>query len=642
MGKNDIVAGIRLEGEKEFKDAITSVNKSLASNKSEMALLKAEYAGQENSLEALSKKHGVLKKILQEQERKVDATRNALEHAKQSYDNVGKGLEKLWVDLEKATDKMQELENIYGSASKEAQEQRKVVEQLSGAIEKGETNWKKAGDRVKDWESKLNTAQAQAVQANKALNRNAAYMKEAEEATDQCASSIDKFGKEIAKVEAETNTLGDTLKANLASAAIEKGAELLENGAVAIKDAMVDTSKASAQLAASTGLSESAAKRYQKVMQQIKGNNFGEDYQDVASAMSEVIQIMGELDDGAMQDITESAITLRDTFGMEVNESIRAADVMMKTMGVDAATAFDLIAKGAQNGLNRSGELVDNITEYGQLWGQAGFSAQEMFAILENGLNSGAYNLDKVNDYVKEFGVSLADGRIEDNLSSFSKETAALFESWKNGEASASDVFYSVINDLSEMTNKQEALTVASEVWSALGEDNAMQVITALDDVNEAYNNVQGTMDGLKETKFSDLESSIKNLGSALQERFITPIADAAAPAIAGLANAAADIIRPAEEKVDQFYEDIVSTSETIRQNVETVGAEFSAATEGVDRVAALGSRLQELNSVEKRTSVQKQEMAAVVAELSQSVPALAGAYDAEKDALSMTNGWRS
>lgn len=163
LGKNDIVAGIRLEGEKKFEDAITSVNKSLASNKSKMALLKAEYAGQENSLEALSKKHEVLKKILQEQERKVDATRNALEHAKQSYDNVGKGLENLWVDLEKATDKMQELENIYGSASKEVQEQRKVVEQLSGAIEKGETNWKKAGDRVKDWEAKLNTAQAQAV-----------------------------------------------------------------------------------------------------------------------------------------------------------------------------------------------------------------------------------------------------------------------------------------------------------------------------------------------------------------------------------------------------------------------------------------------------------------------------------------------
>ena len=639
MGKNDIVAGIRLDGEQDFKAALANINKSLVSTKSEMSLLKAEFAGQENSLEALSKKHEILTRILQEQNRKVDATRSGLQHAKESYDNVGKGLEKLWIDLEKATDRMQEMEQIYGDTSQEAQEQRKVVEQLSTAIEKGEANWRRAGDRVQDWETKLNTAQAQAVQANHTLNQNAAYLKEAQESTDKCATSIDNFGKKITKVEAATDTFGDTLKANLASAAIEKGAQMLEKGVEAVKDAMMDGSKASAQLAASTGLSETAARRYQKVMQQIRGSNFGEDYQDVASAMSEIIQVMGELDDVAMRDITESAIALRDTFGMEVNESIRAADVMIKTMGVDAATAFDLIATGAQNGLNRSGELVDNITEYAQLWGQAGFSAQEMFAILENGLNSGAYNLDKVNDYVKEFGVSLADGRIEDNLSSFSSQTAALFESWKNGEASTSDVFYSVIKDLSEMTNKQEALTVASTVWSALGEDNAMQVITALDDVNEAYTNVQGTMDELKETKFSDLESSIKNLGSALQERFIAPIADAITPAIAGMANAAADMIRPAQEQVDQFYEDVVNSSAAIRQNIENVGEQFNTATEGIDRVAALGGRLQELNGVEQRTTVQKQEMAAIVSELSQSIPELNGAYDAERDALNMTNG---
>ena len=35
-----------------------------------------------------------------------------------------------------------------------------------------------------------------------------------------------------------------------------------------------------------------------------------------------------------------------------------------------------------------------------------------MFTILQNGLDNGAYNLDKVNDFVKEFGVSLSDGRI--------------------------------------------------------------------------------------------------------------------------------------------------------------------------------------------------------------------------------------
>lgn len=106
--------------------------------------------------------------------------------------------------------------------------------------------------------------------------------------------------------------------------------------------------------------------------------------------------------------------------------------------------------------------------------GQAGFSAEEMFTILQNGLDAGAYNLDKVNDFVKEFTISLADGRIGENLGSFSEGTADLFQKWQEGKATAKDVFYSVISDLKNATNEQEALTTASTVWSALGEDNAM------------------------------------------------------------------------------------------------------------------------------------------------------------------------
>ena len=80
-------------------------------------------------------------------------------------------------------------------------------------------------------------------------------------------------------------------------------------------------------------------------------------------------------------------------------------------MGLDAEEAFDLMAKGAQNGLDKSGELADNLARSGSLYQQAGFSAKEMFAIMQNGLDSGAYSLDKVNDFVKEFSISLADGR---------------------------------------------------------------------------------------------------------------------------------------------------------------------------------------------------------------------------------------
>ena len=103
-------------------------------------------------------------------------------------------------------------------------------------------------------------------------------------------------------------------------------------------------------------------------------------------------------------------------------------------MGLTSEEAFDLMAKGAQNGLDKSGELADNIAEYGPLWEQAGFSAKEMFTIMQNGLESGAYNLDKVNDFVKEFGISLADGRIEENLESFSKRPRCCLNTGKQGK----------------------------------------------------------------------------------------------------------------------------------------------------------------------------------------------------------------
>ena len=355
--------------------------------------------------------------------------------------------------------------------------------------------------------------------------------------------------------------------------------------------------------------------------------------------MGQIVQIMGQIDPSGMVKASEAAITLRDTFEMDINESLRAVDVMVKTMGVDADQAFDLLAKGAQRGLNRSGELADNITEYGQLWGQAGFSADQAFAILENGLNSGAYNLDKVNDYVKEFTVSLVDGRIEENLSSFSEGTAGLFAAWKNGGATASEVFYSVIDDLSRMENKQEALTVASEVWSALGEDNSLKVITALDDVNDAYENVKGTMDSLQEVKYADLQSSIEGLGAAVQEKFIAPIADAAIPALTEAVQAVTGLI-DAEVPGDQYYEyaDAVAQADAaLKKMVSESGEAVAAADKQAETVAGLGARLLELNS-QPMTGAVRAEMRMLVESLGEYIPELSGAYDAVNGTFSVTD----
>lgn len=204
----------------------------------------------------------------------------------------------------------------------------------------------------------------------------------------------------------------------------------------------------------------------------------------------------------------------------------------MTNMGLTAEEAFDYIAKGSQNGLDKTHELTDNLAEYSQLWGQAGFSAEEMFSILQNGLDSGAYKLDNVNDLVKEISISIIDGRISENIDSFSKRTQQLFEAFKNGKATQREVFDSIIDDLNNTTNLAEQLATASTNWSALGEDNAMSVITALNNVNDTYKDVSGTMQEINDIQYEDVGSQVQALGRQFEVDILQPVVNEITPTV--------------------------------------------------------------------------------------------------------------
>ena len=58
--------------------------------------------------------------------------------------------------------------------------------------------------------------------------------------------------------------------------------------------------------------------KYSDIMKDIYANNYGESFEDIADALAEVQKQMTYLDDADLQNITESAFTLRDTFGYEI------------------------------------------------------------------------------------------------------------------------------------------------------------------------------------------------------------------------------------------------------------------------------------------------------------------------------------
>lgn len=645
MSGKKIGVVLALDGERAFSQSAQNARKESANLKSELRKLTTEYDGNANSQEFLMKKQ---ENLIRQTETYTNTLKNAkagLENAQNVQKRAAQRYEELKKSLEEARKEQEKMISSGKDGSKECKEQEKKVSALEQAVEKQGLQCQKCEGKVSDWSKRVNDAENDLEKTNRALKRNATYLQEAENATDKCATSINEFGKEAQGATKTISGWGEKIEEAFANKAMSDGIDLLKNGANAVKEAMLDTSAASAQLTASTGLSERAAKRYEAVMKQIKGDNFGQDYKDVADVMSQTIQIMGELDDSAMTKVTEGAITLRDTFDMDVNESIRAADVMMKTMGVDADTAFNLLAKGAQNGLDRSHELADNLTEYGSLWGQAGFSASEAFAIMDNGLQAGAYNLDKVNDFVKEFGISLSDGRIEENIGSFSKGSQDLFDKWKKGEATTSQVFYSIIGDLENMTNKQDALTLASNIWSALGEDNAMQVLTALNDVNDAYENVNGTMEKLQQTKYSDLGNAVSGLGAAIQENLVTPLADLALPGITALAQGATDVINGIADafdtpktELDTFIDGIKESNDAVNELIQNAQDTVNGANADVANLEAYKQVLMDLNEQESLTEFQKYQLKNAVETLGNSVPGLTEAFDSETGTLTATN----
>ena len=332
---------------------------------------------------------------------------------------------------------------------------------------------------------------------------------------------LNDYKKEVDDVKSAVSDLKDKAK----DTALELGAGITAAGGAASAAMMSFNSVDSAlnHIQASTNLSKGQMDGFRGALEEIYNGNYGDDLSDIASKMANIVQYTNETDPEKIKDYAIKLYGLQDTFDLDFNETLRGTQGLIKNMGLTADQALDYIASGAQNGLNYSGELSDNLSEYTSLFGQAGFTAEQMFAILDNGTESGAYNLDKVNDFVKEFTISLADGRIEENISSFSDGTGDLFKQWKDGKATAADVFYSVINDLSTAENKQTALTTASNVWSSLGEDNALNIITSLDDVNTKFSDVKGTMDEVNDIEYDDLGNRLEGLGRKVQTEIINP-----------------------------------------------------------------------------------------------------------------------
>ena len=284
-------------------------------------------------------------------------------------------------------------------------------------------------------------------------------------------------------------------------------------------DAYAETENAVTKVNAYFGETGQAAEDTANVIKSVYSDGVGESMDSVADAVLMVKKNLGDLSETDLTNLTQQAITLDELYGIDMNETLRGVNSLMQQYGLTAQEAMDYIVVGTQNGLDKTNELGDNLSEYAGKFSQAGYSASEYFQLLDNGLKNGAYNLDKVNDAINEVTTRLVDGTIGESIGSFSTKTQELFTSWQNGGATQKQVIDSIVADIGNCTNQQEALNLAALAFGTMAEDGNLKFITSLTSVGSTYDSVKGSAQGMFDattTPMQQMESNTRKLQQAL------------------------------------------------------------------------------------------------------------------------------
>lgn len=358
-------------------------------------------------------------------------------------------------------------------------------------------------------------AEAAATAYNKelaSLNNLQRYIGSVTTEMNKSQSAFTKYGDQLTKISEKAGKLGDGLTKTVTPAV---GA--LAAAAVLSANNMAD---ATAKIQVNLGATAEEAEKVAGVANDVFKDGWGDSLDSVTTSLLEVKEQLADLPDDQLEAITKQAIALEQSLGMDTSETLRGVNSLMQTYGMTAQEAFDYMVTGAQNGLNKTDELGDNLAEYAPLWEQNGYSAQEMFNTLQAGLDAGAYNLDKVNDLVKEFGIRIGDGTIKTAVEEMGGSWKEIYDTWEASGESNDELFRRMAQNLASIQDPQEKAMALTEIWGSLGEDAGAKVVEALGNVTEEYENVNGAaqevVDTLEATQSQKFQSMFRDMTDLL------------------------------------------------------------------------------------------------------------------------------
>lgn len=354
----------------------------------------------------------------------------------------------------------------------------------------------------------------------------------------------------------------------------------------------------------------------------------GWDVSQSISAVDGVIQLAAAsgMDLAAASDMVTDYLS---AFGMEASQATYMADMLAYAQSHSNTTAEQLgeAYKNCAANMNASGQDIETTT-----------------AMLEALANQGSKSSEagtKVSAIMRDITAKMDEGKI-----AIGDTTVAVMDA--NGNfRDMTDIIKDVDTATQGMGDAEKAAALASTFTSDSISGLNMILNEGVDKITgyeEELRNSSGAAADMADTMQNNLQGKITAAGSALEGLGIAAYDYISGPAgtvvdmATGMFKGLTDLISPAKSEMEQYIDDINIALDTVDASLKTAEKTMDAATVDTNKLETYKKTLLDLTGVENKNEYQKYQLKRIVAELSDTIPELAAAYDEETGSISLTN----
>ena len=320
-------------------------------------------------------------------------------------------------------------------------------------------------------------------------------------------SSLDKLKQQFSSIEKSADDakksvteLGGELK-DLAVGAVA-GA-----GVAGVVQSALDLSELDTKIDISFDINDDSKKVVKESLREIEA--YGVQGEEALEGLRRQWALNKDASDEANASIAKGAAAITKAFdGIDFKELIQETNEIGSAIGVSNEEALALT-----NTLLKAGfppDQLDTISEYGQQMRDAGFSAKEIQSIFEAGIDTKTWNIDNLNDGVKEARIRMAEmsqglsKAMEENLLPSVGMASEKFIEWgqavAEGGEQGSKAMSEMVTWLDGIEDKALKNAIAVEIFGTKWEDQGQNLISVFKSVGDATDKSKSNIDGLADT----------------------------------------------------------------------------------------------------------------------------------------------